>query len=183
MTKMKKKIQRFAFENKGIADAFIVWLQRHINDADYGHPVYIDAFPSSNIGEWIVEFSSDSDLAKGVAIGIAFMSLVREVRHCSSKAYKVVMCNCDGGKIGKIWAEWQFFDKNKAEGKLQELINEHNSKELARTDSFCIKERERAQEENKHWWRLYKPDVVEGIEGWCVWAYTCMLYLQETHIS
>ena len=99
------------------------------------------------------------------------------------KAFKVVMCSCDGRRIGKVWNEEFYFDKAKAETALKQIVEDANNGELARKDSFCVRERKIAEKENKHWFRLYEQDEVEGIKGLCVWCYGQMVYLKEIELE
>ena len=59
----------FTFRSRENADKFVSWLRRSAHDTDYGQPRYVD---SRQIGstEWFVEYSAESDFARGVATGI-----------------------------------------------------------------------------------------------------------------
>ena len=99
------------------------------------------------------------------------------------KAYQITLCNCDGGLIGETWQQWFTLDKQAAIDKLKTLVDMANARELARTDDFCLRERAEAEKRGKPWWRLYEPDAIEGVDGWCVWAYSKMLFMREIEIE
>ncbi len=92
------------------------------------------------------------------------------------KAYQIILCCCDGGRIGKTWGEWLILDKNKAEAKLLSLVDEHNNKELTRTDKFCLEEREElGRGYLQNWWRLYtlRAKTSTGISRKAVYSLPC----------
>lgn len=67
---MAKRYQTtFTFSKPEAAKCFTNWLISNTNDRDYGHPRYIG---ERRVGpfEWLVEYSAESDLARGVATGI-----------------------------------------------------------------------------------------------------------------
>lgn len=85
------------------------------------------------------------------------------------KAYQVVHCSCDGGRIGKVWAQHFFVDETDAKKKLDDIVNKHNQRELdwPRKDTAG---------------RLYKQDTVDGVLGWCNWCYLDMVYMREIEV-
>lgn len=87
------------------------------------------------------------------------------------KAYQVVVCSCDGGRIGETYGQHFFIKKAKAEAKMLKLVNDHNEKE---------------QQRGKYYrgpGQLYKQDSVDGVSGWCCWQYGSMIYLKEIKID
>ena len=67
---MKRRTQTtFTFKTMANAERFQCWLQTNTNDRDYGYPQFID-LRSCGRYEVVVEYSSESDFARGVATGI-----------------------------------------------------------------------------------------------------------------
>jgi hypothetical protein len=59
----------FTFSDRESADKFAAWLKRNTNDADYGHPKYVD-LRAVSATDWCVEYSADNDMPRGVATGL-----------------------------------------------------------------------------------------------------------------
>ena len=81
------------------------------------------------------------------------------------KAYQIVQCSVECGKLEKVWQQYFYFDKNKAEAKLLSLVKE--------ADEF----------DGNRKGRCYEPYTIEGIRGWVVWQYGVMFYLKEIEIE
>lgn len=92
------------------------------------------------------------------------------------EVYQVILCSCDGGRIGKTYNQWLYTKKRPAENKLTQLVKEHDEKELNR--ELVIK---RGIKEGH--FRTYHKDKVENIDGYCCWCYAMMLYLQKVEVN
>lgn len=97
--------------------------------------------------------------------------------------WRVKSVSCDGGKIGKTDEEWFFTSEEKASLFLKNKVEELNNASLNRTDISSLEERKRCEQENKKWFRLYFEDTVEDQVGYCNWAYSNMLVLDEVTIE
>lgn len=67
---MAKRYQTtFTFSKPEAANYFANWLRNNVNDRDYGYPRLVD---ERQVGprEWCIEYSAESELARGVATGI-----------------------------------------------------------------------------------------------------------------
>ena len=74
--------------------------------------------------------------------------------------------SCDGGRLGKVWQEWFFLSEGEAKNKLYQEVSDRNTVELDR-GSKC----------------RWKPDTVEGVEGYCNWQYGSMLICDRVEVE
>lgn len=66
----------YTFNTKEGAEIFHIWLLKNSGDRDYGYPKHIDSRNGIHTG-FVVEYSAETDLARGVATGIEFASLYK----------------------------------------------------------------------------------------------------------
>jgi hypothetical protein len=97
--------------------------------------------------------------------------------------WRVKRVSCDGGQIGSCCAEWFFLDEAVARKFYLAEVESKNKVESERQDTFIIQERERCEQEGKRWWRMYSEDIVEGILGYCCWAYGSMYILDSVSVE
>lgn len=89
-------------------------------------------------------------------------------------AYQIIRCSCDGGRIGKVWDQEFYYDKDRAERFLAATVEKHNQRERLHAQQRHVSDLN---------WRLLTEAVVEGIQGYCSWCYGVMVYLAEIHIK
>lgn len=97
--------------------------------------------------------------------------------------WRIRSIDVDSGRIGKTWQEWFFTKEDVAEAFLIEKVTSANEKELARTESRIREEIKDCETHGKKWSRLYRPDSVEDVKGWCVWAYGNMLTIDKIKVE
>ena len=66
---MKRYQTTFTFKSKDNAERFRSWLNNNRNDQDYCYPLFHNIIQVST-NEHCVEYSAESDFARGVATGI-----------------------------------------------------------------------------------------------------------------
>ncbi len=99
------------------------------------------------------------------------------------RIWRVKSVSCDGGKLGAVSWEKFYSQEIFAQDKIRELVKIANDRELSRTETNILAEREDAERHGRTWWRLYTEDTVEGIKGYCNWAYTNMYILDEIEVD
>jgi len=97
--------------------------------------------------------------------------------------YIVKIVNIDGGIIGKVYKELFFTREEDSDRFLNDYVIVKNHKETSRKEPFIQKERIKCKKAGKKWWRLYYKDKVDGIDGFCNWAYTTMIYKTEAALN
>jgi len=96
--------------------------------------------------------------------------------------WRVRLVSCDGGQIGRCWSEWFFLDGEVAREFYLAEVKSKNKLESERQETVIIQERERCEQEGKRWWRLYSADIVDGLSGYCCWAYGSMYILDSVSV-
>ena len=76
---------------------------------------------------------------------------------------------CDGGRIGRTYEERFFVSEDSAWDSMHEEIGNANAREVELgRDSEC---------------RMYRKGVVEGVDGYCNWAYGIMFILVTVEVE
>lgn len=81
-----------------------------------------------------------------------------------TKIYRVRTISCDGGRLGRTWAENFFFDRIDAEDYLKKLIRE-------------------SDERNPRYLYKSESENVDGLVGFCNWQFGIMIALDYISVK
>lgn len=79
--------------------------------------------------------------------------------------HRIRLIDVDGGRIGKTWQEWFYNNEREAQFEFLKVIQERNDSEQNRGRNY-----------------RYKPDEVDGINGYINWQYAKMYTIDSIEV-